>query len=44
MHHFDVIFNPANILSKHWAHPQVWHNLKPLLFSQGNMAQLYDEG
>jgi hypothetical protein len=22
---------------------QIWHNLKPLLFFQGNMAQLYDE-
>ena len=44
MHHLDGIFNPADILSKHWAYPQVWHNLKPLLFFQGDMAQLYDEG
>jgi hypothetical protein len=44
MHHLDGIFNPADIFSKHWAYPQVWHNLKPLLFFQGNMAQLYDEG
>ena len=44
MHHLDGIFNPADILSKHWAYPQVWHNLKPLLFFQGDTAQLYDEG
>jgi hypothetical protein len=43
MHHLDGIFNPADILSKHWAYPQVWHNLKPLLFFQGDTAQLYDE-
>jgi hypothetical protein len=43
MHHLDGIFNPADILSKHWAYLQVWHNLKPLLFIQGDMAQLYDE-
>jgi hypothetical protein len=44
MHHHDGIFNPADILSKHWAYPQVWHNLEPLLFFQGNMAQHYNEG
>jgi Reverse transcriptase (RNA-dependent DNA polymerase) len=44
MHHINGIFNPADILSKHWAYPQVWHNLKPLLFFQGDMARLYDEG
>jgi hypothetical protein len=44
MYHLEGIFNPADILSKHWAYPQVWHNLKPLLFFQGDTAQLYDEG
>jgi len=34
----------TDILSKHWSYPQVWHNLKPLLFFQGDTAQLYDEG
>jgi hypothetical protein len=24
--------NPADIVSKHWAYPQIWHLLKPLLF------------
>jgi hypothetical protein len=44
MYHLEGIFNPADILSKHWSYPQVWHNLKPLLFFQGDTAQLYDEG
>jgi hypothetical protein len=25
--------NPADVVSKHWGHQQVWHLLKPLLFS-----------
>jgi hypothetical protein len=24
--------NPADVVSKHWGHKQVWHLLKPLLF------------
>jgi hypothetical protein len=44
MYHINGIFNPADILSKHWAYPQVWHNLKPLLFYQGDTAQLYNDG
>jgi hypothetical protein len=45
MHHLDGIFNSADILRKHWAYLSrlQWHNLKPLLFFQGNMAQLHDE-
>lgn len=43
MYHLDGAFNPANILSKHWGYPQeVWHNLKLLLFYQGDMVDLYD--
>ena len=35
--------NPADILSKHWAHPQVWPMLQALLFHQGDtMALLAD--
>jgi hypothetical protein len=32
--------NPADILSKHWAYPAIWPVLKPLLFWQGDTAQL----
>jgi hypothetical protein len=28
----DVKLNPADIVSKNWCYPQVWHLLKPLLF------------
>jgi hypothetical protein len=27
--------NPADIACKHWAYPQIWHRLKPLLFYSG---------
>jgi hypothetical protein len=43
MHRIDGILNPADILSKHRVYLQVWHILKPLLFFQGNTAQLNDE-
>ena len=43
MHHLDGIYNPANILSKHWGYQQIWRNLKPILFHHGDTAQLYDE-
>ena len=32
--------NPADIVSKHWSYPQVWHLMKPLLFYTGNTADL----
>jgi hypothetical protein len=28
--------NPADIDSKHWAYPQVWHMLQPILFYSGD--------
>jgi hypothetical protein len=34
--------NPADIVSKHWSYPQVWHLLKPLLFYSGNTQELLD--
>jgi hypothetical protein len=27
---------PADIVSKHWAYPQVWHMLQPILFYSGD--------
>jgi len=32
--------NPADIVSKHWSYPQVWHLLKSLLFYSGNTGDL----
>ena len=32
--------NPADILSKHWAHQAVWPQLQPLMFFGGNTAKL----
>jgi hypothetical protein len=32
--------NPADIVSKHWSYPQVWHLLKPILFYSGNTGNL----
>jgi hypothetical protein len=33
---------PADIVSKHWSYPQIWHLLKPLLFYSGNTQDLLD--
>ena len=36
--------NPADLLSKHWGHAQVWkYLLKPLLFCPGDTSQIEDE-
>lgn len=32
--------NPADILSKHWGYQQVWQLLQPLLFWQGDTADI----
>ena len=32
--------NPADILSKHWGYQQVWQLLQPLLFWQGDTAEI----
>jgi hypothetical protein len=32
--------NPADIVSKHWGYPKVWHLLKPFLFYSGETADL----
>jgi hypothetical protein len=32
--------NPADIVSKHWSYPQVWHLLKPILFYSGDTNDL----
>jgi hypothetical protein len=32
--------NPADIVSKHWSYPQVWHLLKAILFYSGDTKDL----
>ena len=32
--------NPADIVSKHWSYPQVWHLLQPILFFSGDTSVL----
>ena len=39
-YHIPGVTNPADLLSKHWGYPQVWDVLKPLLFWQGDIANL----
>jgi hypothetical protein len=39
-HHIAGAINPADILSKHWAHAAIWPMLQPILFYRGNTAEL----
>ena len=39
-HHIPGEINPADILSKHWGHSQVYPTLRPLLFYQGDTLDL----
>jgi hypothetical protein len=32
--------NPGDIVSKHWAYPQVWYMLQPILFDSGDTNTL----
>ena len=32
--------NPSDLLSKHWGHSQIWPMLQPLMFWQGDTADL----
>ena len=43
-HHIPGEFNPADVLSKHWGHSQVWHHLlRPLLFWMGDTWNMIEE-
>jgi hypothetical protein len=35
--------NPADIVSKHWSYPQIWHLLQPILFFSGDTSVLIPE-
>ena len=39
-HHINGENNPADILSKHWGHSQVYPLLRPILFYKGDTSQL----
>ena len=39
-HHTPGEINPADILSEHWGHSQVWEQLQPMLFWEGNTRDL----
>jgi hypothetical protein len=40
----DGKMKPADIVSKHWAYPQICHLLKPLLFYSGDPGDLIEHG
>lgn len=40
LYHVRGETNPADILSKHWDMPSVWDTLKPLMFWNGDTAEL----
>ena len=41
--HIDGTTNPADILSKHCGHPQLWPHVKPLLFYSGETSEIPDK-
>ncbi|CAJ1968474.1 unnamed protein product [Cylindrotheca closterium] len=40
--HIDSALNPADILSKHWGHQQIWTLLPTLMFWSGDTAEQED--
>ena len=40
--HIDGKYNPADVLSKHWSHNDIWSTLQPLLFYRGDTARLLE--
>ena len=42
-HHIPGDINPADILSKHWGHSQVYETLRPLFFYRGDTTDLLTE-
>jgi hypothetical protein len=41
-HHIPGDINPADILSKHWGHAQVYEMLRPLFFYKGDTLDLIE--
>ena len=42
-HHIPGVINPADILSKHWGHSQIYPTLRPIMFYRGNTLDIIDE-
>ena len=42
-YHIPGEINPADILSKHWGHQQIWKQLQPLHFWQGDTHELFQK-
>ena len=38
--HIDGKINPADMVSKHWGHNDIWSSLQPLMFWKGDTACL----
>ena len=43
-HHIGGDLNPADVLSEHWGHSQVYSMLRPLLFYKGDTLDLIEVG
>ncbi len=41
--HLPGEYNPADILSKHWAYASVWQTMTALLFARGDTSNLLDD-
>jgi hypothetical protein len=41
--HLPGKYNPADILSKHWAYASVWQTMNALLFARGDTWDLLDD-
>jgi len=42
-HHIAGDMSPADILSKHWGHQQIWPALEPILFWQGDTMTIHHD-
>ena len=40
--HIDGKKSPADVLSKHCGHPQMWPHIRPLLFYSGDTSEIKD--
>ena len=43
-HHIPGEHNPADVLSKHWGYAQIWPTLQPVMFWEGDTANLLARG
>jgi hypothetical protein len=43
LYHLPGEFNPADIMTKHWGYQMIWRLLQPLLFYQGDTAELFED-